>query len=121
MSQHHFYTLHQHEKTHILMGYDRPLQGFFLVIEKTSDGDYPFWSNLDQPVSHPKQLGPFLDILHGLNIQLPDQMIAEIIQDAKDNIGNKQVLHQLTPYGVYQRVEGVIPSDDVGIDYDTLS
>lgn len=37
MSQHHFHTIHNGQETHILMGWDRPMQGFFLVIEKEDD------------------------------------------------------------------------------------
>ena len=46
MSQHHFTVIHNGEETEILMGWDKLLQGFFLVIEKLSDEDEPFWSIL---------------------------------------------------------------------------
>lgn len=44
MSQHYFYTQHNGMKTVVLMGWDRPLQGFFLVVQKEDDKeDAPFW------------------------------------------------------------------------------
>lgn len=49
VTQRSYYVQHDMETTLILMGWDRPLQGFFLVIEKPSDKDKPFWSNLDNP------------------------------------------------------------------------
>ena len=87
------------------MGWDRPLQGFFMVIHKENDPeDEPFWSNLNHDPSHPQTLQPFIDVLGALEIHLPTEMIAEIHHDACINQGNKQVIHVLTPKG-YHRIE----------------
>lgn len=107
MSQHHFYTQHNGEKTHVLMGWDYPLQGFFLVIEKESDLDVPFWSNLnaeDAEEAHPKNLKSFLDILKKLDIEIPVEMLEDINQDKLSNVRNKQVMHKVTAIG-HERVE----------------
>lgn len=84
MSQHHFYTQYNGEKTHVLMGWDYTLQGFFLVIKKESDEDVPFWSNLnaeDKEEALPKNLKSFLDILKKLDIEILVEMLEEINQD----------------------------------------
>jgi len=51
MSQHFFKCLHQGKPVCVLMGWDRPLSGFFLVVEAdipTLDDDYVY-SNLNDP------------------------------------------------------------------------
>ena len=92
------------------MGWDRSLQGFFMVINK-ADRDEPFWLNLNYEPSHPDTLQPFFDVLKKLNIQPPAEMIEEINQDARANQGNKQVIHILKENG-YDRIEGIDPYRD---------
>jgi hypothetical protein len=108
MSQHHFFIEHEGQKTHVLMGWDRPLQGYFLVINKENDTDSPYWSNLDVAISHPNALNTFFDVLARLNITLPDEMSQAIEKDAEQNKGNRQVIHQITLNG-YQCLEGIDP------------
>ncbi|HRG61627.1 MAG TPA: hypothetical protein PLP75_01270 [Burkholderiales bacterium] len=43
MSQYHYMLVHEGKNTEVFMGWDRPLQGFFLVIDQ--GGDEPLWSN----------------------------------------------------------------------------
>lgn len=107
MSQHHFYTMHNNEISHVLLGWDRPLNGFFMVIEKPSDkGDKPFWSNLDKSdwddVAHPNNLSEFLVVLSNLSISIPQQMHNELLQDQLENMGNKEIVHCIKN-GIYQR------------------
>ena len=102
MSQHIFYTMHENEQTKIMMGWDRPLQGFFMVIEKDSDIDRPFWSNLFQKPSHQKTLDGYLSLLDKFKIQIPQKMIDEILADGKNNEGNKEIKHSIDG-GAYKR------------------
>lgn len=103
MSQHGFETIHAGERTDITLGWDASLQGFFMVIEKPSDEDVPFWCNLiDAEVSHPKTLQPFLKVLDVLGITLPPEMIEEVTREGIENVGNKQVMHSIEN-GVYAR------------------
>lgn len=94
MSQHRFSTTHNGEKTRLLMGWDKPLQGYFLVIEKASDEDEPFYSNLlhaENP--YPKTLEPFLEVLENLGIQVPLKMVNAVQEDGKNDIGNKEIFY----------------------------
>lgn len=91
MSQYHYMLIHERKKTEVLMGWDRPLQGFFLVIDQGDDE--PLWSNLYQEESHPKTLEPFIKELHSRGIKLPQAMVAEMEQDRLDNTGNKCVVY----------------------------
>lgn len=93
MSQHYFETIHQSENTEILMGWDQPCQGFFLVISKPSDIDEPFYSNLYEETPHPKSLDYFLAVLDHFNITIPQTMMNELLNDKENNVGNKVVHH----------------------------
>jgi hypothetical protein len=106
MSQHHFYLSHLEQPCHILMGWDKPLQGYFMVIEKPQDADRPFWSNLDYTPAHPKSLDRFIEILNFFGLHVPCQMLEEVRCDGEGNIGNKVVLHQLHN-GIYYRKDKV--------------
>lgn len=105
MSQHYFKTTYQGEPVTILMGWDRPLQGFFMVIEKPQrkdDDERYLYSNLNEEDSHPKSLKPFLDVLRVFQIVLPGEMIHEVLEDKMINCGNKTVEHQAEG-GEYKR------------------
>lgn len=102
MSQHYFYTKHENEESKITMGWDRPLQGYFMVIEKNSDKDDPFWSNLDYEKSHSKELDDFLSKLDQFKIKIPQQMIDEIIRDGKNGEGNKEIIDYIEK-GIYKQ------------------
>jgi len=91
MSQYHYMLVHKGKKTEVFMGWDRPLQGFFLVIDQ--GGDEPIWSNLYQEESHPKTLEPFINELQSRGIELPRLMAIEIEQDRFNNVGNKCVVY----------------------------
>jgi hypothetical protein len=107
MSQHHFYTEHNGEKTHVLMGWDRPLQGYFLVVSKESDIDTPYWSNLECEDCHPKTLSPFMTKL--VELKVPEEMLNEVKMDASQNMANKQVIHRITKEG-YEQINNIDPS-----------
>lgn len=102
MSQHVYDAIVGDRKIEVFMGWDRPLQGFFMVLEEDGADDYLF-SNLYEPVTHPKTLDRFIEVLAGLGIALPDEMIAEMEQDKLDNAGNKLVQHRVED-GKYERI-----------------
>ncbi|USD58946.1 hypothetical protein J4N45_10430 [Vibrio sp. SCSIO 43140] len=87
MTQHVFTT-----ETHsVFCGYDRPLQGFFLVIEKLGGEDIPLYSNLDETdptLVHPKSFDHFANVLEQHAIEIPDGLIAALNDDLKHNRGN---------------------------------
>lgn len=109
MSQHYFFTQHQDEPIKVFMGYDKPLDGYFLVIEKEEDSDNDdedddglLYSNLFEECSHPNNLDGYLAVLKTMNIVLPQQMLDEITQDFLHRVGNKVVYHSLDN-GQYSR------------------
>lgn len=102
MSQHLFETTLHGEAVTILMGWDKPLQGFFLVIDyNNSECDEPLWSNLNQIDPHPKTLDKFILVLNEFNfdIPVPQEMIDAVLQDKRENCGNKEVIHSIHDIG----------------------
>lgn len=111
MSQHYFSTEHEGEPIQVFMGYDRPLDGYFMVIEKEIESengedddkdDALIYSNLFEECSHPNNLDGYLAVLTAKNIVVPQQMLDEIKQDFLHRVGNKVVYHTLDN-GQYSR------------------
>jgi len=97
MSQHCFPTTCHGEPVFILMGWDRPLQGYFLVI-KCEHRDALLYSNLEdhelrQCMGMPRSLDHFLKRLSEFGVQVPSRMLNEIKADAKANVGNRYVVY----------------------------
>lgn len=66
----------------VLMGYDRPCGGFFMVIEDLSEDGDIVYSNLFEPDPYPKTLVRFGEVLSELKITLPQGMLEEVAADA---------------------------------------
>src|SRR5581483_5231448 len=91
-------TLFHREPVVVYMGWDRPLQGFFMFIERPACGDDDcryLYSNLDEEEPHPKTIGRYLDVLRCLEISIPDEMIDEVLRDGRENFGNKTIEHRI--------------------------
>ena len=86
MSQHYFSA----GKYEVLAGWDRPLQCFFLVINKTSE-DEPIYSNLNDPGAGVKkqESGHFQEVLSRMNLSAPPGFWAAIEADRDYNVGNR--------------------------------
>lgn len=119
MSQHFFTTVaviravsdEQNMPVKVTLGYDRPLDGFFMVIENLSSGEFPWleeddgdeddeddgilYSNLFEAESHPQTLERFRQVLGEFSIELPPAMIDEVECDFIDRVGNRAVRHSL--------------------------
>lgn len=99
MSQHIYNTTRKGIKVQVLMGWDRPLGGFFLVVEdKQALDDCYLYSNLDDPtlipcMGLPRNIAYFQVKLVELGLHVPDQMIQEILNDQKNNVGNRVVYY----------------------------
>ncbi|MGP3790509.1 hypothetical protein [Pseudomonas sp. B392_1p] len=103
MSRHYFDTLHKGFPVTVVLGWDRPMAYFFLVIEKppeliddtmkVEDEDF-LYSNLQEsdPFSH--DLGYYREVLRHFQIVVPESMFIEVQRDLERNIGNRVVDHQ---------------------------
>ena len=109
MSRHYFYTQYQDTPVQILMGFDRALGHYFLVIESMiHEMDEPIYSNLfEEKKEHafPTEIDFFIDKLSELGLSVPVEMIDEITADARFNFSNKDIYH-IVEDGVYRREFG---------------
>lgn len=97
MSQHIYPSSYKGLPITILMGWDRPLQGFFMVIE-LEEAEGLIYSNLDDPKlipfgGLPDSLEHFSEKLDELGLSVPQAMIEQIELDAAANVGNRHVLY----------------------------
>lgn len=103
MSQHLFETHHQGFPITVILGWDRPMQCFFLVIKKPAEliggpkyvyDDEVLYSNLydDSPFNH--DLEYYSDVLRHFQIVVPASMFAEVVRDAIRSVGNRVVKHE---------------------------
>ena len=94
MSQHTFNTEYNERPISILAGWDRPLQGCFMVIEYSDTEEYPdymLYSNLDDKDSHPPTFDKFIGILDQYGIKVPAPMLEAINADIQCDRGNHQM------------------------------
>jgi hypothetical protein len=99
MSQHLFSTQFDGKPVVVMMGWDRPLQGFFLVVEASDDENEEYvYTNLEDPalipwMGLPPTIEPFLAKLRELGIVVPARMLEEVKADAMANTGNRYVTY----------------------------
>lgn len=106
MSQHKFITMHNGSEIVVTMGWDRPLQGFFmfimevdskpLIAGETENEDEPVYlfNCLDQHDAHPREISGYLFELIDREIVIPQEMLNELLSDSTHNVGNKIVEHR---------------------------
>jgi hypothetical protein len=102
MSQHFFTTRYEGRSVTVVVGFDRPLRGFFCFVERNDangDDDEQFvYSNLDDPklagcLGMPKSLRYFVKRLDDLGLVVPRSMFDEAECDRLGNVGNRCVWH----------------------------
>lgn len=101
MSQHRFATTYQGRPVEVLMGWDRPLQGVFMVVSRgdaREDEDEFVYSNLDDPAladcgGLPPVVDYFLVKLGDLGVAVPQAMLDEIERDSRANVGTRHVVY----------------------------
>lgn len=106
MSRHCFRTALQGRPISVDMGWDRPLRGFFMVVQRDDaniEEETFLYDNLAMADSHPFTLDQFLEELTRLNIAIPNEMIDEVRRDGVENAGNKCVEHRKDGSG-YMRI-----------------
>lgn len=97
MSQHYFSTQHNGEAITVLLGWDRPLGHFFLVVERDDpafDQDDYLYVNLDEPGAFELPLAFFRQKLVEMGIEVPSQMFEQVQLDSDGHVGNRRVVYQ---------------------------
>ena len=96
MSRHHLRTVVAGASTVVVMGYDRPLNEYFLQLWADSpgpDADEPTYSSLDEPAADWRDIGTVIRKLGELGVQVPGSMIDAVVTDAVVRAGNRIVEH----------------------------
>lgn len=103
MSRHYFDTSHKGFPVTVVLGWDRPLDYFFLTIQKPAeltddamqveDEDF-LYSNLHEidPFGH--DLDYYREVLRHFQIVVPESMFIQVQQDLEANAGNRLVKYQ---------------------------
>ena len=87
MSQHHFTTEKEDKVIYVLMGWDRPCQGYFMVIQDLTNEEM-LYTNLANTNPHPQTLDTYLKFLQETNITIPKNMLEQLKSDRELNAGN---------------------------------
>ena len=99
MSSHHCNSTMNGKPVKVMAGFDRPLDGFFLVVED-ADGTFAaddyIYSNLDDPLllrwgGLPPELDYFVSKLKELRIEVPQRLLDEVKADGVKKAGNRTV------------------------------
>jgi hypothetical protein len=77
----------------VLLGWDRPLGHYFLVIENDRADDY-LYSNLNEPYPFDKSLDYYQSKLREFGISVPEVMFEQIKLDVAFNVGNRLVWYE---------------------------
>jgi hypothetical protein len=99
MSQHYFETVYQNRPIEILMGWDKPAQGYYMVIEWSDEDDddqiylYTHLNDEDLPEQYAKTVAPFIGRLAVLGITIPSSMLQGVLADGASNVGNRTEYH----------------------------
>jgi hypothetical protein len=96
MSRHHLRTVVAAVPMVVVMGYDRPLDEYFLQLWADgpgADADEPTYSSLDEPAANWRDIDTVIRKLGALGVRVPGSMIDAIVTDAVSQAGNRIVEH----------------------------
>ena len=92
MSQHLLQTQYQGEPVTVILGWDRPLGDYFLVIEREGADD-PIYTNLDQHDAFGMSVEDLQAVLVDHQIVVPAVMFEQIQLDRAHRVGNRFVTY----------------------------
>lgn len=88
MSQHRIKTEIADKEAVVLIGFDRPLQHYYMTVQLEGE---PIWSNLSLVLGGLSDVDPYIFVLQGFGIVLPDEMIDELMCDRLESPGTNKV------------------------------
>lgn len=98
MSRHHLRTVRAGSPLLVVMGYDRPLNEFFLQLWDDgleAEADEPAYSSLDEPEADWRDIATVVRGLEEFAVPVPRSMIDAVIADSAHRAGNRIVEHAL--------------------------
>ena len=96
MSRHHLRTVRGTSPLLVVMGYDRPLNEFFLQLWDDAPGaeaEEPAYSSMDEPAADWRDIATVVRRLEELDIPVPRSMIDAVVADSIRRAGNRIVEH----------------------------
>lgn len=96
MSRHHLRMVRRTSPLLVVMGYDRPLNEFFLQLwddGPEAEADEPAYSSLDEPGADWRDIATVIRRLEELDVPVPRSMIDAVVADGVHRIGNLIVEH----------------------------
>ena len=98
MSRHHLRTVRAGSPLLVVMGYDRPLNEFFLQLwddDPAAEAEEPAYSSLDEPETDWRDIATVVRRLEELAVPVPRSMIDAVVADSVHRAGNRIVEHAL--------------------------
>ena len=98
MSRHHLRTTRGASPVLVVMGYDRPMNEFFLQLWDDgleAEADEPAYSSLDEPAADWRNIATVVQRLEELDVAVPRSMIDAVVADCVQRAGNRVVKHTL--------------------------
>lgn len=95
MSQHYLASAYNGAAVTVILGWDRPIGHFLLVIEYADKEGECLYSNLNECHPFQKSLAYYKNKLDEFGIQVPDQMFSEVERDQALNTGKRYVWHAM--------------------------
>jgi hypothetical protein len=96
MSRHQLRTARGASPVLVVMGYDRPLNEFFLQLwddGPEAEADEPAYSSLDEPAADWRDIATVVRRLEELDVAVPRSMIDAVVADSVHRAGNRIVEH----------------------------
>ena len=98
MSRHHLRTVRGTSPLLVVMGYDRPLNEFFLQLWDDAPGaeaEAPVYSSMDEPAADWRDIATVVQRLDELDVAVPRSMLNAVVADGVQRAGNRIVEHAL--------------------------
>jgi hypothetical protein len=98
MSRHYFATVHKGVPVTVILGWDRPMDYFFLMIQKSAEliedtmqveDDEFLYSNLHETDPFGHDLAYYREVLRHFQIVVPESMFIQVERDREMNTGNR--------------------------------
>jgi hypothetical protein len=94
----HFFDCELHCTVRVRLGYDRPLNEFFLQVERIGadpgQGHSPFlYASIDDPFNSGDDLDYYQEKLEKLGLVVPASLFEAVVADAAGDVGNRCAQH----------------------------
>lgn len=111
MTKHLYLCNFNNRLAYVLIGWDNNRKGFYMIFDyQNGCEEHAIFSTLFSKEPYPKTLGKYLDYLRTHNIELPQEMLDEVLRDSFRRAEDKEVTHLLSngSYTSYEYIDYAI-------------